>query len=344
MGTTNSRKKSDPFSACHPAVTFLYFMTVLLVTMFITHPVILALSFLGACAYDVCLSGWKKVLKFNLLFTLPWMIIVAFINPAFNHYGVTVLFYMKTGPVTLEAIVYGVVLASMLFIAILWFACFNIVMTTDKFVYLFGRVAPALSLVLSMVFRFVPRFAAQQKIISAGQKCIGRDTKNGNFFQRIRHGITILSILITWALENSIETSDSMQARGHGLPGRTSFSIFRFDRRDAVVTGAALIFFGVSCFGFSNGLVFAQYDPFIKIAGMSAAPLNIVTFTAWGIFCCFPALFNLIERIRWRYLSARMNEERNLPWYLTDPNEKPLREGRPVFKTGCANEICMVKE
>lgn len=68
------------------------------------------------------------------------------------------LFYLKTGPVTLEAIVYGLVLASMLFISILWFSCYNKVMTTDKFVYLFGRVIPALSLVLSMVFRFVPRF------------------------------------------------------------------------------------------------------------------------------------------------------------------------------------------
>ncbi len=71
------------------------------------------------------------------------------------------LFYLKTGPVTLEAIVYGLVLASMLFISILWFSCYNKVMTTDKFVYLFGRVIPALSLVLSMVFRFVPRFGQQ---------------------------------------------------------------------------------------------------------------------------------------------------------------------------------------
>ena len=90
-------------------------MLVLLVTMFLSHPVLLGISFLGAFFYAVRLKGWKAVAKFNLIFTLPAMVIVAFINPAFNHYGVTTLFYLKTGPVTLEAIVYGIVLASMLF-------------------------------------------------------------------------------------------------------------------------------------------------------------------------------------------------------------------------------------
>ncbi len=41
-----------------------------------------------------------------------------------------------------------------------------------------------------------------------------------------------MSILVTWALENAIDTADSMKDRGYVLPGRTAFSIYRFDRRD----------------------------------------------------------------------------------------------------------------
>ena len=113
-------KRGDAFSDCHPAVNFFWFAAVILITMLNSHPVFLGISFLGAFCYASRLQGWQRVLKFNLLATLPAMIIVAFINPAFNHYGVTMLFYLKTGPVTLEAIVYGLVLASMLFISILW--------------------------------------------------------------------------------------------------------------------------------------------------------------------------------------------------------------------------------
>lgn len=70
----------------------------------------------------------------------------------FNHYGVTMLYYVKSSGnwITLEALVYGVVLGAVMFVVIQWFSCYNKVMTTDKFIYLFGRIIPALSLILSM--------------------------------------------------------------------------------------------------------------------------------------------------------------------------------------------------
>ena len=313
-----SKKRMDTFSSCHPAVNFIYFAVVILTTMLMSHPVLLGLSFLGALFYAVRLKGWRKVVRFHLLFTLPAMVIVAFVNPAFNHYGVTFLFYLKTGPVTLEALVYGLVLASMLFIGILWFSCYNEVMTTDKFVYLFGRVIPALSLVLSMVFRFVPRFGAQMKVIRNGQKAVGRDLSNGNLFQRIKYGITILSILITWALENAIETSDSMQARGYGLHGRTAFSIFRFDRRDWKVTGILLGLFGVFMAGAFMGAAQAQYNPVIKIAGLPLSMSSTVTYLAWALVCFFPFLMGKWEDWVFRRLKAKADQGRKLPWYLTE--------------------------
>lgn len=58
---------------------------------------------------------------------------------------------------------------------IIWFSCYNVVMTSDKFIYIFGKILPALSLIFSMVLRFVPRYLAQIKVISNAQKCIGRD-------------------------------------------------------------------------------------------------------------------------------------------------------------------------
>jgi energy-coupling factor transporter transmembrane protein EcfT len=90
-------------------------------------------------------------------------------------------------------------------------------MTSDKFVYLFGRIIPSMSLLLSMTLRFVPRFIAQIKVVSNAQKCVGRDASNGGVVQRVRNAITILSIMVTWALENAIETADSMKSRGYGL-------------------------------------------------------------------------------------------------------------------------------
>ena len=105
--------------------------------------------------------------------------------------------------------------------------------SSDKVVFLFGRIMPSLSLVISMALRFVPRFSAQMKLVRNAQHTIGRDINEGTLFQKIRNAVKILSIMITWSLENAIETADSMKSRGHGLKGRTSYSLYKFDKRDA---------------------------------------------------------------------------------------------------------------
>ena len=157
----------DTFSACHPFLNFFYFTVVLFFTMFNQHPVFIGISYIGAFSYSFLLNGWEKTLKQSFLLTLPGLLIVALLNPMFNHYGVTMLYYVKSSGnwITLEALVYGVVLGAVMFVVIQWFSCYNKVMTTDKFIYLFGRIIPALSLILSMALRFVPRFTAQLKVI-----------------------------------------------------------------------------------------------------------------------------------------------------------------------------------
>ena len=181
-------------------------------------------------------------------------------------------------------------------------------MTSDKFIYLFGRIIPALSLILSMVLRFVPKFIDQIKIISNGQKCIGRDLSNGNIFQRAKHGITILSIMITWALENAIETADSMKARGYGLKGRSAFSIYRFDRRDAITSFIMIGFLAIVIVGMVRGNTFVQYNPRIKIAGVQPLGVeSILTYLFYFVFSMMPVILDGIAEVQWRIV------QRNIP-------------------------------
>jgi energy-coupling factor transport system permease protein len=259
--------------------------------MFLMHPACLAISFALAFSYTVRLGG-KRALRFQLLFMLPMMIVAALINPAFSHQGVTTLCYLPDGnPLTLESILYGIAAAAMLATVITWFSCFNAVMSSDKFIYLFGRVIPALSLLLSMALRFVPLFKDQIRRISDAQRCVGRDVRNGTILRRARHGVRILSIMVTWALENAIETADSMNSRGYGLPGRTAFSIYRFGGRDK----KALIFlFCVATpvvLGTLIGKLKFVYYPVIQ--GVGTDIWTIALFVAWFALCSMPTFVNI---------------------------------------------------
>ena len=132
----------DTFSSYHPAVSMLYFVLVIGLSMFLNHPVCLGISLVGALVYSIYLKG-KKAARFNLIYMLPLLVITALINPAFSHQGVTILAYLPSGnPLTLESILYGIYAAFLLITVIAWFSCFNAVMTSDKFVYLFGRIIP----------------------------------------------------------------------------------------------------------------------------------------------------------------------------------------------------------
>lgn len=293
----------DTFSTFHPVVNFIYFLAVIAFSMFFMHPVFLGISLVCSMIYSIYLNGGKAV-RFNLLYMLPTLLFFAVMNPVFNHAGAMILVYVNDNPITLESILYGFASATMFISVIIWFSCYNAVMTSDKFIYLFGRVIPAMSLILSMVLRLVPKFKAQIHVISNAQKCVGRDVSNGNVFQKARNGMKIISILTTWALENAIETADSMKSRGYGLKGRTSFSNFRFDTRDRTALAILIVLIAFLLFGALAGENNIVYFPAVWIKPISL--LSVLIYFAYGALCLLPMAFNLWEDIKWARLKSKI--------------------------------------
>ncbi|MBZ9634849.1 energy-coupling factor transporter transmembrane component T [Clostridium sp. FP1] len=295
---------TDSFSTFHPVINFSYFTAVLLFSMFFIHPIFLGIALICSFTYSIMLKG-KSALKFNLIYMLPLLVFMAIINPAFNHEGVTIIFYLKNGnPITLESILYGVMSAGMFISVILWFSCYNVVMTSDKFIYIFGKIIPALSLIFSMVLRFVPRYKQQIKIISNGQKCIGRDISQGNIIKRAKNGIKILSIMTTWALENAIETADSMKSRGYGLTKRSSFSIFHFDDRDKITLTVLSILIIYIFIGMVMGQNTMRFFPSMKIKNITF--FSITIYISYFILCILPVIINIAEVIKWKHIRSRI--------------------------------------
>ena len=294
----------NEFKTYHPIVNFVYFIFVIGFSMFFMHPLALSISLVCGFLYSVMLKG-KRAVKTNLIYMLPMIIAMALINPAFNHEGMTILTYLPGGnPLTLESIVYGACAAVMLATVICWFSCYNEVMTSDKFIYLFGKVIPAMSLIISMTLRFVPRFAAQLRVVTNAQRCMGRDISNGSIISRAKHGLCILSIMTTWSLENAIEIADSMKSRGYGHPGRTAFSIFTFDSRDK----KALLYItvlGIYIFaGSILGGMYISFFPYMKAVSMSAYSISV--FLAYFALWMCPIIIEFWEVRKWKALKSKI--------------------------------------
>ena len=294
----------NEFKTYHPIVNFTYFAFVIGFSCFLMHPVCLGISLLSGFVYSVMLKGKKAILT-NLLYMIPLIAITALVNPMFNHEGITVLEYLPDdNPLTLESIVYGISAAVMLVSIICHFSCYNEVMTSDKFIYLFGKVIPSMSLVISMTLRFVPKFKSQLKVVANAQRTMGRDVSNGSIFKRAKHGLNILSIMTTWSLENAIETADSMKSRGYGIPGRTAFSVFTFDKRDKKAL-LVMLFLGLyTLVGGMMGNLYFRYFPSIK--GVAPSLVSISVFVAYFFLCVSPIIIEIWEVRRWKAFRSKI--------------------------------------
>ena len=294
---------TDAFCGYHPSVNFLYFAAAIGFSMFFMHPVCLLISLICAFCYSLYLHG-KKALSISIKFMLPMLIFTALLNPLFNHSGATILAYLPDGnPLTLESLLHGIAAALMLISVIGWFSCFNKVITDDKFVYLFGRLMPSLSLMLSIALRFIPRFRKQVSIISNAQKSLGFSVSEGSIIQKLKVGIRIMSIMLTWILENVVETADSMKCRGYGLKGRTAFSIFKFYKRDMyallyILACGGLIFAGT----LGGGLTF-RYFP--TITGQWNSALSISLYLLYFALLALPLIVNLKEALIWKHIASK---------------------------------------
>ena len=286
----------DAFSQYHPLTNFLFFVGAIGFCVVFQHPAYLAVGIGGAVVYYLLLHG--RVGLHRLMGMLPVFLVVSGLNPLFNHYGSRALFTVFGKPYTLEALYYGVALGAMFVGMLLWFGCYSAVLTSDKFVCLFGSLIPSLSLLLVMILRMIPNMTRRAGEIAAARKCIGKGLGEGaTNREKISGGLKQLSALTDWALEGSILTADSMRSRGYGSAKRTSFQIYHLCWRDWVLMALMGV---LAALVIGLGGTQASYTPKLWI------PQPGWGLVCYGVYVLIPAAVHLQEELKWRIFVSRI--------------------------------------
>ena len=291
------------FPSFHPAALLLYFLAAACLTMFAAQPVLLILSFVGALSLLALVKGAGAAGK-SLLFCLPFLLLMAVVNPLFNQQGETVLFRLGSLPFTLESALYGFSVGLMLADVMLWFQSFSRIMTADKTLCVFGGSFPKLGLVLSSAMRFVPLFAGQAAEVRRAQKAMGMYA-GGGFRERLRSGMRSFTALLSWSLENAVDTADAMEARGYGLPGGTRYKSYRFGPRDAVWSALALALFAAGMLGLFLYRP-AGFAYFPRLAPPPVTTPAVLLYACFGLLFFLPCLIEAKEQLRWKILQSRI--------------------------------------
>lgn len=230
----------NPFATYHPAVAFAFLACAIVLSMAAMQPVYVALSFAGAVACSLVCRGARATAG-SFAWIVPLWLVVTVANPLFSASGSTELFRIGVRAVYAESLVYGACSGGMLASVFLWFSCYSACMSSANSLALFGNVLPIVSLMVSQVMRLVPQFVARGRGIAAAQDAVSAAaprTKRQQASGRLR----IVSVLMSWGMEDGIERSDAMRARGYDCGARrTTYKRYRFGRADAVVVGAVAV-------------------------------------------------------------------------------------------------------
>ena len=274
----------------HPAAVFTYIGCAIVSAMLTYSPVYVIPSLACACACSIYFNGAGRFVR-ALRALWPFVLILLVITPLSNRRGATVLAGGGRISISLEAVIFALCMAGMLLAVFIWFQCYQKLITNDKILFLFGRIAPTSAMVISMIVKFIPVTAQKLRGIREARKAldgtgrggsagVGRTGRGGSaggsdldscsdrpdgkrpLIERIRDGIRTVSILMSRCLEDSIETADSMKARGYGTRRRTVFAAQRFALRDGIsiaVCGALFIAHAVFVFTTAGGRSFFPF-------------------------------------------------------------------------------------
>ncbi|MGN0521402.1 MAG: energy-coupling factor transporter transmembrane component T [Eubacterium sp.] len=283
----------DAFSKLNPKVTLLFFACVMILSLSLFNPIFLAAGFLCSFFYNVKLRDREAVCSF-FKFILPLTAFVAVFNMIFSSYGETVLFSIASRNFTLESLFCGLCQGMMFSCIIMWFSAYSIVVTSDKFLAVFGRLAPNSALVFSMVLSFVPRLKKNIREIDDARNLLCKDES------KLKKSISNFSALVTMTLEESIEISDSMKSRNF-TSKRTVYSKYSFRASDGVLLFLLLILFvGLIIFKATGKTEFI-FEPVVSLGSFS-----YIAFALYCVISLLPLIVDLSEDVKWYYLKQKI--------------------------------------
>lgn len=269
------------FDIFHPGVVLGYFALVIILTMLAIHPVYLVISFVGALLLNAYLRGWHALLR-TLVWQLPLILFITLVNPFFSAAGSTEIFRLGFRAIYAESLIFGACMGTMLVAMMLWFSNASQVISGDKVMTVLGNAFPTLSLMMAMIARLIPKFLSHGSEIKAVHEVVDLSETPGKWKRRLSEGIRLSSVLMAWSMEDSIDTSNAMRARGYGAKTKRSrYARYRFRRYDAVAAASLLflaavngylLFSELSHFAFYpviHGLSFdGGYIPFLLLVAL----------------------------------------------------------------------------
>ena len=139
----------------HPGILIVYYLILALSAFLFSNPYYM-ITFIVLMLFLIYLQGVRSELVNVMKIFIPLGALIIIINPLFVYEGAHRIYLWGSYFITLEALVYGFLMAGTFLIVLLALSSYNKTVSYQEMLYILSKKLPVISMVLVMALRFIP--------------------------------------------------------------------------------------------------------------------------------------------------------------------------------------------
>ncbi len=258
VGLLLYRPQASPLHATRAGVAALWGLTLIAASLLLYHPVALA-----ALALAVLAAGWGAEVGRALAPALRTALIVAvpivLINVLVSRDGLTVfarlgdLGPLGQGDLTVEALVYGAVIALKVTVLILITALCSLCIDPDALLRICRRLSFRSALTASLAVRMIPVLAADAQRIAEAQRTRPDDHADRRW-AGARARVALIGAMLTGSLDRAMDVAATLELRGFAAAPRAPRLSRPWSRHDLAFSASAAAILVLALLGRLGGV------------------------------------------------------------------------------------------
>ena len=271
------RRRASPLHAARASAGGAYCAALAACALALQHPLLLGAVILAVTGAGIA-AGARHELATAAKFSIPLALLVALVNPLVVRDGLTVFFRLGEIPpfgqvdLTVEALVYGVLLGARVVAVALCCALFVAAVDPDETLRLFRRVSFRSALTAALAVRLMPVLARDSRRMADAAACrpvSGRGSAPGR--------VAVLRAVATSALDRAVDVAATLEVRGYGARTAVRPAAEPWSRHDVAFAASAVVLVALAIAAAVTGVgTFAAYPALRAPVGAREAVLAVL--------------------------------------------------------------------
>ena len=278
------RRRASPLHAARAPIAAAYGAALGAAALIVEHPLLLGALLVAVIAAATAAGVARELVGAARAIVVPIVLLTVLVNLLVSRAGLTVFARLGDWGVlgqvnlTLEAVVYGLVVALRLLVVTLAVLLVVCAVDPDALLLAFRRVSPRSALTAVLATRLIPVLGEDARRLAEAQRCRPDGGAGG-----ARGRLAILRATVGGALERSLDVAAVLEMRGYGACKRAPATRGASSRHDLAFAAAAAGLIGLAVFAAVSGAAPFHAYPLLSV------PLTPATFALAGLLLVLAA-------------------------------------------------------